>query len=268
MSVKALCTVSIGLLFSISAHAELSPPNAAGITYGHTHLSVTDLAAHKKLFVDALGGKLQQRGTRTLIKFQNMFIVFYERAPTGPSQGSVVDHFGFKVSNLAQMTQTLTKLGFEVEKPFTGAEGFQNAYVKGPDGLRLELQEDIAMSVIAIPNHVHLYTPEHSALLDWYANTFSLTKRNRGRIETTADVGTVNLTFATSKTPTVHTKGRVIDHIGFEIDNLEAFTKQLQAKGVKLDVPLRALPDTGLKYAFITDPNGTYIELTEGLDNY
>ena len=76
------------------------------------------------------------------------------------------------------------------------------------------------------------------------------------------------MTFATSKTPTVATKGRVIDHIGFEVDNLEAFTKQLQAKGIKLDVPLRELTDTGLKYAFITDPNGTYIELTEGLDKY
>ena len=52
------------------------------------------------------------------------------------------------------------------------------------------------------------------------------------------------------------------------MDNLEAFSRQLQAKGIKLDVPMRELADTGLKYAFITDPNGTYIELTEGLDKY
>jgi len=78
----------------------------------------------------------------------------------------------------------------------------------------------------------------------------------------------VNLSFGTSKNPTLPTKKRTIDHLGFEVDNLEAFTKQLQAKGIKLDVPLRALADTGLKYAFITDPNGTYIELTEGLDKY
>src|SRR5262245_37834076 len=245
-----LLSVAACLLVSASAHAQLSPANAAGVTYGHTHLSVADLPAHKKIFVDALGGELLQRGTRTLVKYPNMIIVFYERAPTGPSQGSVVDHFGFKVANLDRTRETLTKMGFEVEKSFTGAEGFQNAYVNGPDGLRLELQEDVTLKAIAIPNHVHLYAPEHEKLLDWYANTFSLTKRNRGRIETTADAGTVNLTFATSKTPTAPTKGRAIDHIGFEIDNLEAFTKQLEAKGIKLDVPLRSLQDTGLKYAF------------------
>jgi hypothetical protein len=50
-------------------------------------------------------------------------------------------------------------------------------------------------------------------------------------------------------------KGRTIDHVGFEVDNLEAFTRQLQSKGIKLDVPMRELADTGLKYAFITDPN-------------
>jgi catechol 2,3-dioxygenase-like lactoylglutathione lyase family enzyme len=263
-----LLPVIAALLFAAPIHAQLSPPNAAGITYGHTHLSVTDLPAQKKLFVDALGGTLVQRGTRSMVKFQNMIIVFYERAPTGPSQGSVMDHFGFKVQNLAQMRQKLTSLGFEVQEPFTGGEGFQNAYVIAPDGLRLELQEDITLSVKAIPNHIHFFTPEYVKLLDWYVDIFSLTKRNRGKIETTADAGTVNLSFGSAKAPTAPTKGRTIDHIGFEVDDLEAFIKQLQAKGVKLDMPMQTIADTGLKYAFITDPNGTYIELTQGLDKY
>jgi catechol 2,3-dioxygenase-like lactoylglutathione lyase family enzyme len=260
--------IAATLLFVTPVYGQLSPPNSAGITYGHTHLNVADLSAHKKLFVEALGGTLLQRGTRSLVKFPNMIIVFYERAPTGPSQGSVMDHFGFKVRNLAEMRATLTGMGFEVQEQFTGAEGFPNAYVVAADGLRLELQEDKTLSAKAMPNHIHFFTPDYAKLLDWYVDIFSLTKRNRGRIETTADAGTVNLTFGTSKTPTLATKGRTIDHIGFEVDNLEAFTKQLEAKGIKLDVPLRALADTGLKYAFITDPNGTYIELTEGLDKY
>jgi catechol 2,3-dioxygenase-like lactoylglutathione lyase family enzyme len=265
---KMLFVVATALLFTASAHAQLSPPNAAGITYGHTHLSVSNLPIHKKIFVDAFGGTLLQRGTRTLVKFPNMFIVFYERAPTGPSQGSVMDHFGFKVRDLTEMRQTLKDMGLEVQEPFTGGEGFQNAYVTTPDGLRLEMQEDKTLTVKAIPNHIHFFTPDYAKLLDWYVDTFSLTKRNRGTIQTTADAGTVNLSFGNAKTPTVPTKGRTIDHIGFEVDDLEAFTKQLQAKGIKLDVSLQTIADTGLKYAFITDPNGTYIELTQGLDKY
>ena len=265
---RLLFSIVFALVFAAPSHAQLSPPNAAGITYGHTHLNVGDLSAHKKLFVDAFGGTLLQRGTRSLVKFPNMLIVFYERAPTGASQGSVMDHFGFKVRNLTEMRQTLTSMGLEVLEQFTGAEGFPNAYVVAPDGLRLEMQEDKTLGVKAMPNHVHFFTPDYVKLLDWYVDTFSLTKRSRGRIETTADAGTVNLSFGNSKTPTLPTKGRTIDHIGFEVDNLEAFSRQLQAKGIKLDVPMREIADTGLKYAFITDPNGTYIELTEGLDKY
>jgi catechol 2,3-dioxygenase-like lactoylglutathione lyase family enzyme len=62
-------------------------------------------------------------------------------------------------------------------------------------------------------------------------------------------------------------KGRVLDHIGFEVKDLKAFTERLAADGQKLDVPLTdATARMGLKIAFITDPNGTYIELTEGLN--
>ena len=48
--------------------------------------------------------------------------------------------------------------------------------------------------------------------------------------------------------------------------NLEAFTKKLEAQGIKLASPYRQVPALGISIAFITDPWGTYIELTEGLD--
>ena len=76
----------------------------------------------------------------------------------------------------------------------------------------------------------------------------------------------MNLSFATSKNPNVGTKGRTIDHIGFEVKNLEAFCKKLEARGVKFDVPFRSVPAIGLNIAYITDPTGVYIELTEGSD--
>jgi predicted enzyme related to lactoylglutathione lyase len=58
----------------------------------------------------------------------------------------------------------------------------------------------------------------------------------------------------------------VIDHIGFEVKGLEAFVKTLEAQGIKLDRPYTPVPALGIAIAFITDPWGTYIELTEGLD--
>jgi catechol 2,3-dioxygenase-like lactoylglutathione lyase family enzyme len=75
----------------------------------------------------------------------------------------------------------------------------------------------------------------------------------------------VNLSFSTSATPVVGTKGRALDHIGFEVKDLETFCKKMEAAGVKFDVPYRKVPALGLAVAFFTDPFGTYVELTEGL---
>jgi predicted enzyme related to lactoylglutathione lyase len=75
----------------------------------------------------------------------------------------------------------------------------------------------------------------------------------------------VALNFTPSPMPTVGTAGRAIDHIGFEIKNLEAFTKKLEAQGIKLDRPYTKVPQLGIAIAFITDPWGTNIEMTEGL---
>ena len=60
------------------------------------------------------------------------------------------------------------------------------------------------------------------------------------------------------------TRGRMLAHIGFEVTNLEAFCRKLEADGVMLDVPY-TLHASGIGYAFLTDPWGVYIELTEGL---
>ena len=75
----------------------------------------------------------------------------------------------------------------------------------------------------------------------------------------------VFLNFTPSPTPTVGTTGHSLDHIGFEIRNLEAFTKQLEAQGIKLDRPYTKVAALGIAIAFVKDPWGTNIELTEGL---
>ena len=74
------------------------------------------------------------------------------------------------------------------------------------------------------------------------------------------------MNFTASKEPVAGTQGRALDHIGFEVKNLEAFTKKLESQGIKLAVAYRQVPALGIAIAFITDPWGTYIELTEGLD--
>ncbi len=78
------------------------------------------------------------------------------------------------------------------------------------------------------------------------------------------DLPGINFNFAAAPAAQAPTRGRRLDHIGFEIANLEAFCKTLEAAGIELDRPYAKLP-SGFGLAFLTDPWGTYIELTEGL---
>src|SRR5690606_4498347 len=112
------------------------------------------------------------------------------------------------------------------------------------------------------------FTPEHESLLAWYTELLNIETRPRGSIATTTNVPGMNLSFNRAAEERLPTKGRAIDHIGFEVENLEAFCKALEAKGIIFDTAYRDVPSIGLKIAFITDPTGVTIEFTEGLDDY
>lgn len=265
---KLALAALLACLVASPAAAQLAPANAAGITYGHVHLNVKDVEVHKKFWVDYFGGVVVTRGPLTGIKYPGMLILLTQREPTGPSAGTVMDHFGFKVQSVAEILTKWRAAGLEVQQEFTGAEGFPNAYIVGPDGVRIELQEDKTQKEKVIGYHIHFWTPDFEKLLTWYTETFGLVRRQRGSIATTTDVPGMNMSFQTSRTPVVATRGRAIDHIGFEVTNIEEFCKKLEAKGVKIDVQPREVAAIGLKIAFLTDPSGTYIELTEGLSKY
>ncbi len=62
------------------------------------------------------------------------------------------------------------------------------------------------------------------------------------------------------------TKGHTLDHIGFEVKNLQDFCKKLQANGIKLTTPYENLA-CGVATDGLRDPWGVSIELSEGLDD-
>ena len=93
-----LCLLFMPLAVS---HAQLAVPNAAGLRYGHVHLNVSDIELQKRLWVEHFGGTIAQKGSLTVVKMPNMAVILTEREPTGGSQETVMDHFGFKVRNSA-----------------------------------------------------------------------------------------------------------------------------------------------------------------------
>ena len=239
--------------------------------------------AQKKFFVDTLGGTLVKVGTNNaeIVKFQNVLIFFRSaQAAPGGTRGTTVNHIGFSVPDLRQVVDKVKANGFQMITATEAAPGRQVkddivlpqqaggaslAFALGPDETKVELVE-IRQQVTPIAlHHVHFFNPKNTEMQAWYVKTFGAKPRSGGAFPS-AELPGVALNFSPSDTPVVGTQGRALDHIGFEIKNLEAFTKKLEADGVKLAVPYRTVPALGIAIAFITDPWGTYIELTEGLD--
>jgi predicted enzyme related to lactoylglutathione lyase len=267
-----------------TASAQLLAAKDGPIVYGHHHLNVTNLDEARKFWVDAIGGVLIKVGpeNREIIKFPNALMLLRAQKPTAGSKGSTVDHIGFSVKNLRQVVDRIKAGGFRM---VTSAEAPPNvkvqddigiveggpvsgiAYAMAPDETKVELVEMKAQAAPIASHHLHFFGM-NKEMQAWYMQTFgasTLASANPAAF-ISASLPGLTMNFSPSQTPVAGTQGRAIDHIGFEVKNLEAFTKKLEAQGIKLASPYRSVPALGISIAFITDPWGTYIELTEGLD--
>jgi catechol 2,3-dioxygenase-like lactoylglutathione lyase family enzyme len=267
---KSFVLAALALMVAAPLYAQgenLAPFNAAGITYGHVHLNVKDPEVQKKLWVEQFGAVLATKGTLTVAKLPGMEVAFRTAESTGTNEGTAMDHFGLKVPDLQAALTKWKAAGYQVLREFKGSEGFPNAFILGPDNLRFELQED---KTIKVPTayHLHYRVQDPAKLRDWYVQTFGLTPGKVGNFET-AEAPGMRLMFQQAPAdPTSGTRGRSVDHIGFEVKNLKAFHDKLAAQGVKFDPDYREVPAIGLNICYIYDPAGTYIELTEGYTGY
>ena len=141
------------------------------------------------------------------------------------------------------------------------------AFALGPDDVKVEFVEDKSQKIPIQLHHIHFFGQMNTEMQAWYAKTFGakMLPANPGSAFVQDELPGVFLNFTPSPSPTAGTTGRAVDHIGFEIKNLEAFTKKLEAQGIKLDRPYTKVPQLGIAIAFIKDPWGTNIEMTEGL---
>jgi len=74
----------------------LSNPEAP-VRIGHYHLNVTSVEAHKKFWVDTLGGTAMKFGGIDVVKFPDALIFLRAQKPAGPTRGTAFDHIGFAV---------------------------------------------------------------------------------------------------------------------------------------------------------------------------
>lgn len=281
----ARSTVLVIALMSVppigSAQIQLVAPPDAAVSYIHHHFYVSNLDVQKKFWVDALGGRYTGKLMTTqvdVVKFRNVQVLLSPQAPTGGTKGTTVNHLGFNVPNLRATIDKLKAAGYRIvtreELPpsvevkddlsFRPDQNTSIAFVMLPDDIKIEFVEDTSMQGDILAHHAHFNTPQVEQMRAWYVTVFGAKPGKRGSFEV-ANVPGLNLTFSPSPEPVVATRGRAFDHLGFEIKNLEQFCKDLEAKGIKLDRGYTKAAGSPLGVAFVTDPWGTRIELTEGL---
>jgi len=231
---------------------------------GHIHLMVADPEAHKKLWVGILGAEVTHAGTLEMLRLPGIFLIV-GKARTPPSDGtdgSSVNHIAFLVKDYAEMKLKLTGGGLPIVSDNADAKQFM---VMFPDKVKVEFTEDVALKVPVAMHHIHIAAADQEKLRAWYVKTFGAKAGTRGAFQAAMIPGG-EIDFRKVEQLQAPTKGRSLDHIGFEVRNLEEFCKKLEAEGMSFDVPYREMPQlAGLKLAFIIDPEGTRIELTEGL---
>jgi catechol 2,3-dioxygenase-like lactoylglutathione lyase family enzyme len=269
------------MLTPSTASSQLTAVKDGPIVYGHHHLNVTSIDAHKKFWVDTLGGTAIKMGNSEIIKFPNVLVFLRQQAPSGGTKGTTVNHVGFWVPSARAMVDKVKAAGYPIvtraELPATQEVKDDLAYIAnqdthiaftmGPDDVKVELVERKGQTIPITLHHIHFATQQVEPMKAWYVKTFNAKPGMRGSFQA-ADLPGVNLTYSPSADPVVGTRGRALDHIGFEVKNLEAFCKELEAQGVKFDRPYMKVPALNIAIAFFTDPFGTYIELTEGLDKF
>ena len=267
-----------GMVLRLEPGPQLAAANRAGVAMGHLHYRVRDVDANKKFWValggeEVRGGHLQVARASAVIKFQDVIVVLEQGDSPGGTDGSVLNHVAFRVPSFAQVEAAGLKVTRLNNFPGVGS-------VTTPEDERIELFENAATNLtftqdpgfddavarrhnqpLTAPiafHHVHLYLPEGqvAAAKAWYAKVFGGIPGKRSNYDA-VDVPGINLNFSVGPRPTVPTRGRRLDHIGFEIAGLPAFCKKLEAMGVTLDGPC-------VGSVSLTDPWGTSIELTDG----
>lgn len=255
------------LIARAHGHAQLLPAGDAGMTMGHVLLNVSDVAAHRDFWTTQFNAKPVTVGTLQGVTVPGVVVLFRLQPRTGPGEGTTINHMGLKLNRLADFTARFDKAGLKYDPPRIGRESTPQTYVTGPDTFRMELVEDPRIPAPVVSHHLHYWLEQPLDVKKWYVQKLLLKPTMRGPYES-GDVPGMNLTLAPlgrQKVPGVPMKGRLMDSIGFDVQNLKRYVDTIAANGVTLDAPYGRDPELGLMAATLTDPWGATIRLTEGL---
>jgi catechol 2,3-dioxygenase-like lactoylglutathione lyase family enzyme len=168
---RAPLVVLLALAWASPASAQLLVAKDAPVVYGHHHLNVTSIDAHKKFWVDTLGGTSVKVGTspNEIVMFPNVLIFLREQKPTGGTKGTTVNHIAFAVKDVRQMRDRARAAGYPIvtreeagagdvvtdDISFNKEQGSYSAFAMGPDDIKVQFFEVKSNPAPIALHHVH-----------------------------------------------------------------------------------------------------------------
>lgn len=201
-------------------------------------------------------------------------IVFETQAVLGGSQGTGLDHISFSVPDLAARMAEIEVvgvggMGVRLQRFDDGAtfrdipDFFKVGFIFDPWGTSIELVEDPDHLGF---HHIHLSSVDPEATLVWYQDVFggepALLK---GLLDGLLFDDIWLLVSEHEEATPASTQGRVLDHVGFVVPDLEAFATQLREQGVEFQQE-PVLPENGrskAKRAFLMGPDNVRLAVVE-----
>jgi len=262
--------VILGIVYPAhSLWAQLAPANELNVAWSHVHVIVPDRDKEAKSWL-TLGGQLGNNltGDNVAVAFPGVVILLGQGDTKGGSAGSVLDHVAFRVQNLQESMAKWKAANWGLrEQPGPAAQ--RQAFLATLNAVKIEILEDQSLKVPIVFDHVHFMVPQAGLqkIDGYYAKLFGF-KPAKGQPYTYSLPGG-KLVFSIATAPAASTAGRPLDHIGFDIagshDNLEAFSKTLEANGVEFRSTYRKSP---MGNSRPLDPFGVMTELTHGVAGY
>jgi catechol 2,3-dioxygenase-like lactoylglutathione lyase family enzyme len=233
--------------------------------YDHIHLAATSAQEAVNWYVKHFGGEAARflRSTNTdypidRVMYGDIAVIFFERDPGEGSVGSGVDHFGFSMSNVADVVASVVADGGKQLGELVEFSGMQIGFVEDPWGTKIEIIDDPELRGM---HHLHLSSENPADTLEWYAENFGGDLGQFKGALPGLNYGDIWLLVSQARGEVAPTQGRSFDHLGWKFADLTAAENALKDNGVEFTMDPREFRT--IRIAFAQGPDGVRIELVE-----
>jgi catechol 2,3-dioxygenase-like lactoylglutathione lyase family enzyme len=233
--------------------------------YDHIHLAASNSQEAVNWYLKHFGGEAARlsRSTDTSlpidrVMYGDIAVVFYGREPGEGSVGSGIDHFGFSMSNVADVVASVVEDGGKQLGDLVEFSGMQIGFVEDPWGTKIEIIDDPELRGM---HHLHLTSPDPSATLQWYEQNFGGESAHFKGVLPGLNYGDIWLLVSQARGELAPSAGRSFDHLGWRSDDLSASETELKSNAVEFT--MEPLEYRTVRIAFVKGPDGVAIELVE-----